>query len=350
MKVLIVGSKRHMDATGEADQRRFEEACRQMGKLFVERGHTLIVGTDDPRDADSYFVLGANEVPGKHAVIVSRPDGDARPTPYGGDQKTKFENIDFRYTRRRGEWTVALVHALAEADVLLVIGGRTAAMATGYSAEALKKPVLAIPSFRGAAQKIWEDVRRYYNKCGIEEHDQGALSEVWHADAAEVAVRSAELLAKNSPFKSASYRSASGMAVATIVLVGVWVALLRRPWGLSKDIAFYAMLAVAALLGTGLRSTLRVARNEIAYLEPQVLLNEATAGILVAFGFALLYLAGGIVITGDIVALIEDKDFMRVAITMSVLGFASAYLLHESAANLQDRLLEKVRGGQKDKL
>ncbi|WP_437634665.1 hypothetical protein [Sorangium sp. So ce854] len=336
-----------MDTVSEADQRRFEDACQQMGKLFVKRGHTLIVGTDDPLDADYHFVRGANEVPGKHAVIVSRPDGDRRPTPYEGDRRTKLKNIDFRYTRRKGEWTVALVHALAEADVLLVIGGRDAVMATGYSAEALKKPVLAIPSFDGSAQKIWEEVRKYYSRCRVEEHDQGALSEVWHDGTAEVAVKSAELLAKNTPFKSNGHQTATGMAIASVVLIGLWVALLRRPWALSKDIAFYAMLTVAALLGTSLRGTLRVVRNEVAYLESKMLINEATAGILVAFGFALLYLAGGIVITGDIVALTEDKDFMRVAITMSVLGFASAYLLHESATNLQDRLLERVKNGQK---
>jgi len=122
------------------------------------------------------------------------------------------------------------------------------------------------------------------------------------------------------------------------------VALFRRPWGIGNDIAFYAMLTVAAMLGTTLRSTLRLVGDELVDLNPRMLLIEARAGILIAFGFASLYLAGGIVITGTVVSLTTDQDFMRVAITMSLLGFASALLLHEATANLQERLMETLKG------
>jgi len=344
MKVLVAGSKRHMDATAEQDAYRFEEACRQMGKRFTEKGHTLIVGTDDRLDADYFFVEGANEVAGKHPVVVSRPEEDERPTPYNTERETKFTNIDFRFTRRKGEWTAALVHALGQADVLLLIGGRTTAMATGYSAEALKKPVLAIPSFGGAAQAVWEEVSRYYRSCGIKEHEEGVLREAWNTDTAEVAVRSAELLVKNTPFRSKGNRAEIGITIATLILIAVWVVLFRRPWGIDKNFAFYAMLTVAAMLGTILRSTLRLMRDELVDLNTRMFLIEARAGVLIAFGFASLYLAGGIVITGAVVSLTTDQDFMRVAITMSILGFASALLLHEAAANLQDRLMETLKG------
>jgi hypothetical protein len=347
MKVLVVGSKRHMDATAEQaeeDARRFEKACRQIGKRLAEKGHSLIVGTDDRLDADYFFVEGANEVAGKHQVVVSRPEEDARPTPYNAERETKFKNISFRFTSRKGEWTAALVHALSLADVLLLIGGRTAALATGYSAEALRKPVLAIPSFGGAAQAVWQEVRRYYRECGIKEHEEGALREDWNADTAEIAVRSAESLVKNTPFRSKGNLVEIGMMIATLTLITVWVALFRRPWGIDKDIAFYSMLTIAAMLGTTLRSALRLVRDEIVDLNARMLLIEARAGILIAFGFAILYLAGGIVITGAVVSLTTDQDFMRVAITMSILGFASALLLHEAAANLQDRLMETLKG------
>src|SRR5262249_46899681 len=119
MKVLVAGSKRHMDATAEQDVSRFEDACRQMGKRFTEKGHTLIVGTDDRLDADYFFVEGANEVTGKHPVVISRPEEDERPTPYTTERETKFTHIDFRFNRRKGEWTAALVHALSQADILL---------------------------------------------------------------------------------------------------------------------------------------------------------------------------------------------------------------------------------------
>jgi hypothetical protein len=344
MKVLVTGSKRHMDATAEQDAHRFEEACRQMGKRFVEHGHTLIVGTDDRLDADYFFVEGANEVAGKHLVDVSRPEEDERPTPYNAERETKFTNIDFRFTRRKGEWTAALVHALGRADVLLLIGGRTTAMATGYSAEALQKPVLAIPSFGGAAQAVWQEVSRYYRSCGITEYEEGALREAWNTDTAEIAVRSAESLVKNNPFHSKDKRAEIGMTIATLILIALWVALFRRPWEIGKDIAFYAMLMIAAMLGTALRSTLRLVRDEIIDLNPRMLMIEARAGILIAFGFAILYLAGGFIITGAFVSLTTDQDFMRVAITISILCFASALHLHEAAAHHKDRLMETLKG------
>jgi hypothetical protein len=344
MKILVVGLKRHMDAAAQQSAYRFEEACRQMGKRFTEHGHPLIVGTDDRLDADYFFVEGANEVAGKHEVVVSRTEEDERLTPYDAERETKFKNIAFRFTRRKGEWTAALVHALGQADLLLLIGGRTAALATGYSAEALKNPVLAIPSFGGAAQAVWDEVSRYYRTCGIKEHDEGALREAWNADTAEIAVRSAESLVKNTPFRLKIGGIEIGMTVVTLILITVWVALFRRPWGLDEDVAFYAMLAIAAVLGTSLRSTLRVVRDEIVDIDPRMLLIEARAGILIAFGFAILYLAGSIVITGAVVSLTTDQDFTRVAITMSILGFASALLLHEAAANLQERLTETLKG------
>lgn len=84
-------------------------------------------------------------------------------------------------------------------------------------------------------------------------------------------------------------------------------------------------------------------RDEILDFSPRIFLIEARAGILIAFGHAILYLAGVIVIKGDVVPLTDDKDFMRVAITMSILGFTSAFLLHEAAANLQDRVIETLK-------
>lgn len=342
MKVLIVGSKRHFKP-GDPDAPRFEEACRQMGKRLTEKGHTLIIGTDDPLDADPFFVAGANDVSGKHAIVVSRPADDQRPTPYGGARSPKFNNIEFTFTHPSNQWTASLVHALSQADVLLLIGGRTTAEVTGYSAGALKKPVLAIPAFGGAAQAVWNEVSRYYRDSGIKDHEIGALRETWTNDTAEIAVRGAETLVKNPPFRRKITRSDIGVTIATLVLLAAWIALFRGASGIGNDIAFYLMLTIAAVLGTTLRTTLRILRDEIAELDPRTFLTEARAGILIAFGFAILYLAGGIVIKGTVVKLTGDEDFTRVAITMSILGFASALLLHEAAANLQDRLTATIR-------
>lgn len=342
MKVLIVGSKRHFAGTTAERLAEFDKACRQMGKALAERGHSLIVGTSDAEDADRHFVEGANEVPGKHKIIVYLPESDTRPTPFAAEQQN-LKNLEFAYRRLRGEWAVVHAHALREADVVIVLGGKKATLIAGGSAAALQKPVMALPSFEGAGKEIWDEVRRYYSASGISEDDQGALREAWTDGSAQVAVRCAESLAKRNPLRPKSQGSQVVMMLSSLLLIAAWVTLLRRPWALGKDIAFYSMLAVAALLGTSLRNALRLVRDDFATLDTRVLINEATAGILIAFGFALLYLAGGIVLTGNVISLTADNDFMRIAISMSILGFAAAFLLNEAAESLQERLREPLK-------
>jgi hypothetical protein len=342
VKVLIVGSKRHFAETDTARRAAFDQACRQMGKALAEKGHTLIVGSSDEPDADRYFVEGANEVPGKHKVIVYLPESDTRPTPFAAEDQ-KFKNMEFAYRRGGGEWSVVHVRALKEADVLIVLGGVKAVLVAGGVAEALQKPVLALPSFEGAGKEVWENVRRYYPASGISEDDQGALRETWMERTAPIAVRCAESLVKHNPLRPKGHGSQVVMMLVSLVLIAAWVALLSRPWGLDRNLAFYPLLIIAALLGTSLRNTLRLVLDDLATFSAYVLWIEARAGILIGFGFALLYLAGGMVLTGDIVSLTDDKAFMRVAISMSILGFAGAFLLDEAATTLRDRLAESLK-------
>jgi hypothetical protein len=342
VKVLIVGSKRHFAETDTARRAAFDQACRQMGKALAEKGHTLIVGSSDEADADRYFVEGANEVPGKHKVIVYLPESDTRPTPFAAEDQ-KFKNMEFAYRRGGGEWSVVHVRALREADVLIALGGVKAVLVAGGVAEALQKPVLALPSFEGAGKEVWENVRRYYSASGISEDDQGALREAWMERTAPIAMRCAESLVKRNPLRPKGHGSQVVMMLVSLVLIAAWVALLSRPWGLDRNFAFYPLLIIAALLGTSLRSTLRLVLDDLATFSAYVLWIEARAGILIGFGFALLYLAGGMVLTGDIVSLTDDKDFMRVAISMSILGFAGAFLLDEAATILRNRLAESLK-------
>jgi hypothetical protein len=342
VKVLIVGSKRHFAESDAARRAAFDQACRQMGKALAEKGHTLIVGTSDEMDADRYFVEGANEVPGKHKVIVYLPESDTRPTPFASEEQ-KFGKLEFAYRRLKGEWSVVHVHALREADVLIVLGGRKAALVAGGSAEALQKPVLALPSFEGAGKEVWDDVRRYYTSSGISADDQGALREAWMERTAPIAVRCAESLAKHNPLRPKGHGAQAVMMFVSLGLIAAWVALLNPPEALDKNFAFYPMLIIAALLGTSLRNTLRLVRAGPASFNAYDLWIEATAGVLIGFGFSLLYLAGSFVLTGNIVSLTDNTGFMRVAISMSILGFAGAFLLDEAATILRDRLTEPLK-------
>lgn len=92
-----------------------------------------------------------------------------------------------------------------------------------------------------------------------------------------------------------------------------------------------------------MRTTLRLVRDGPATFNAYVLWIESRADILNGFGCALLYLAGGMVLTGNIISLAHDTGFNRVAISMSILGFAGAFLLDEAATILRDRLTESLK-------
>ncbi len=88
-----------------------------------------------------------------------------------------------------------------------------------------------------------------------------------------------------------------------------------------------------------MRNVLRVTTDGTTQYSPRVLLNEATAGLLIAFGLSLTYLAGGIVFTGHFVSLDADPDFTRIGVTMSLLGLAAGFSF-ESAAEKVRKWLE----------
>lgn len=342
MKVLIVGSKRHFEPAETAQRETFEQACRQMGRALAERGHTLIVGTPDAEDADRFFVEGANEVPGPHKVMVFRPESDPRPTPFAAELE-KLKNIQFTHRQEKGPWAVVHAHALREADVLIVLGGRTATQVAGGSAAALQKPVLALRCFGGGGKEVWEEVQHYYTEGGISKDDQGALKQDWTRDSAQLVVKCVESLVKYNPLRPKSHGPQVVMSVASFILIALWAVLLTKHGTLGNNAAFYLMLAISALLGTSLRNTIRLVQDDSAVLSGRALMIEATAGVLIAFGFALLYLAGGIVLIGDVISLTADTAFMRVAISMSILGFAAAFLLNEAADILKTRMGESLK-------
>ena len=76
---------------------------------------------------------------------------------------------------------------------------------------------------------------------------------------------------------------------------------------------------------------------------------EATVGLLLAFIFGLLYLAGNFVLTGTFVTLQgkEANDFSRITISLSILGISTAFLLEPAAENLRKRLGDVITSSAK---
>jgi hypothetical protein len=232
-----------------------------------------------------------------------------------------------------------MLPAIQEADVVIVIAGGSGTVGIAYSTRALNKPVLAIPSFKGAAKEIWDiSLHDYETRYGVTPAEIEALREAWGGAAADAVVRVAEKLVKRNPFRSNGPQVA--LLCFALALFALWLTLFLRFFGLPNDLTFFLLLGIAALAGTALDTSLRLRQGEVTQVTARDLLLGATTAILLAFGLSLLYLVGGIILTGKYVTLGSPEDFTRVAVSMSVLGLAAGFLLDPTAENLRRRLGE----------
>ena len=345
MKILIVGSC-DFDG-GEKIKEKFGSACRQLGASLARARHTIVVGSSTEEMAEHHVVFGANSVDGKHEVVVVRPAKGGMPFE---KERAKLTKINFRYRRSRGLGAAGRIYQILEADAVIMIGGGHGTTQVGYTAPALERPVLAIAALGGAARNAWEEsFYDTYDEMGLYEHRflKGKFSNLESASAykvddpstADLAVKSTEELFKRNPYRSKQNVLQSVIVAFPILLLAVWVGLFVKPMG-SMTMSFFLLLSFSALLGNGLRTAIRFMREVKPKISGSRLVNEAVIGLLLAFGLALVYLAGGITITGNMkfVNIGAYGDFQRIAISMSILGFSAGFLIERATEKLTRRL------------
>ena len=339
MKILVVGSW-DFDG-GEQIQEKFASVCQQLGASLARAGHTIVVGSSKKGVADRHVVFGANSVDGRHKVLVVRPAKGAIPFETDHANLTK---IDFRFRRRKGPWAVGRIYQILEAEGVIMIGGGRGTAQVGYTAPVLERPVLAIAALGGAARDAWEEyLDADYDRLGLYDHrfldgKFANLGATYDKSTADLAVKSIEELVKRNPYRSKQNVLQSVIVVLPILLLAVWVGLFVKPMG-SMTVSFFLLLFFSALLGNGLRTIIRFTRDK-PKISVSRLFNEGVQGLLLAFGLALVYLAGGITITGNMkfVNIGEYGDFQRIAVSMSMLGFSAGFLIKSATEQLTRRL------------
>jgi hypothetical protein len=350
MRFLIMGSMQAEMTNADKDE--FAAACRQIGGKLAERGHTIIVSATETWTADLYIIEGADKIPGNHTVIllesIEKNDPQARAIylskgyKVDGDHPSdlsKFRNIAFQTEAVGGRWPGNRIQAISKADAVILVGGRFGVATVGVSAPLLKIPVVALGSFAGTAKEVLEEVSYYYGQAGISVDDVRVLRSPWNTKSADTVVNIAEALVKRNPFRQDQVSQVVAASLIVLLLVG-WVSVFIMGKGTPSDIAIFGLLGISALIGTGLRTELRLVANEMSLLSGRKITVEAIVGILLAFVFCLLYLAGNFVLTGTFVTLQgkQADDFSRVAVTLSILGISTAFLLEPAAENLRKRL------------
>jgi hypothetical protein len=230
------------------------------------------------------------------------------------------------------------------ADGIIVLGGGDGTLEAGLSAPALERPVLPIPSFGGKAEEVWGSVESDYRKINGLPGDFEMLRERWRPGFADLSVRTIEGLVNNNPYRSESYFPQIVLLLLIVLLIATWISLFVRPFD-SKTAIFFLMSGISSLLGTGLRTSIQLNQEGTYKILWRRFLNDMTAGLLLTFGLSLIYLVGGITVTGklEFVKLTDNDAFERIAVTMSILGLASGLLIEWASDRLR-QLLTTITG------
>lgn len=391
MKVLVVGSF-HLPENATPNQQQqygtlkqqFNAACKALGAAFAGRNHSIMVGVPDwamlrtHETVASYMVEGASLAPLQdsqaHQIIFYAPQEPEPPdsTPEV-DTLREFKQlpnlqIADKFVGRVGN-KASVIPNVNEVDAVLLIAGAEGTASIGYAAYSMSKPVVVVTAFNGAAKDLHDDVligeyNRFLAQNNITPTDLRALECNWNADAdngaldaenlanAKLIVQTAEKLVKaygqTSQASLLTLKWAiAGLVVLLLTWLGVYVSASQCPTTalacvIYVNVAFFLLLYISALLGTGLRILTSYQNNTILQLTNLGLAVDGAISLVVAFGLALLYLIGGISFTGKVVALQtgtpESNAFATIAITMAVLGLAAGYLVP------LNRLRERLEG------
>lgn len=205
MRVTIVGgwSTNAEDHEGwdlrlgdEASRRAFAGACELIGRRLAEKGHTVVVGSDEPNSADYHVVrgflaaFGDRHAPGPLIRLIQGIEGEGGLYPEARASERHgrlFQGIPSRLSGERPRAAEKIL-ALNEADALIALGGLETTYVAGIAALAARKPVIPIASFGGAALQLWRALPLLRDAGGRGDLDRLA-DEAWSPAVADAAFR-----------------------------------------------------------------------------------------------------------------------------------------------------------------
>jgi hypothetical protein len=344
MKIYVIGSFRDPQAV---EQRiAFEQACHQLGAEIARRRHKIILCSVTPGTADLPILKGASEVDNEVQIWIYRPDRetlknepDSDPTVY--TSSNECSNITFHWVECEGGWRVVHLKAIRDSDVILSIGGNPRGTGTAvYSAEVLNKPVVVLPSFGGASEIAWRDLKRYYSP-----EQQLTLSSPWDQTSqwAKQIIGVVEHLKNRNPFQEVNaFRLVSKIVLGLVAFLG-WFWLFWELPPVPPWLAVVFLLFCASLAGTLLRDTLRV----LGVLRPEWRItsigHEALLGLMLAFAIFIVPQSAGILLNDEPAKLDTINDVRRVSAVLSPLSFASALFLEQAWGRLKE-ILQVLQG------
>ena len=354
MKIALIGSADHLDDDDE--RKTYKEACGAIARTIAIRGHQLVVGSDQKLTADLYAVDAINAIkdtPNLSAegktIWVFHSDARVHGRPF--DEKT-YDGLNLRRRIRPGSASTIRAFQLNEAHAAIALGGGHGTLQIGMSSPALERPVLALRAFRGAADQIWANLRTDYTRAGLTDDQINELGGDWNNESAGLAVDMVETLRRRNPYKLGWFKKLLLWAesvfttilavlafVAIVALISAWLYIFfvdRDIFDKERNITAFVLLGISTLLGTSLRELLTFLQLGRAIVSMRRFMFDITGAVLLAFGFAIVYYFTSFTSTGTVASLVDDKDFFRVGLIVSLLGFFVALAFEVAAQRMRE--------------
>jgi len=185
MRIAVLGSWRQEDATAwklRESPEQFAKACRRIGQELIERGHSLIVGTDALHTADGQAARGAydalaNAAIDRPRITVVRLDESSPRWPFDELRRARG-GIFVDHVVDAASWAVVKLVQTQLADAVLLIGGAEKTEQAGLTAAVARKPLACIGSFGGAAFTLNQAFERSPTTWGYEPWETRRVAEL----------------------------------------------------------------------------------------------------------------------------------------------------------------------------
>lgn len=352
MIVHIIGSlpDRNSDDANKAEvaSAAFRGACRAIGAELAKRGYQVAIGSLAPNTVDRYVVEGMKSVPGKHSVSLY-----SRSKPAVVDE-SEFPKDKFEITPRyeQGDRRIA---AMLDSDASLLIGGKTATVATGMIALRAKHAILAVPSFGGTSEVVWDAVVAHYGRSLPIEAIRTIGGEWVEGNEKVVADSLARIVVVN-PLKDKIDLPQWYLTGTSVVCLIGWVLIFGSFGSTGSEAAnatdtaaptphdeinylmFFLIIGLASVIGTITRTWVNVYFSVKTTFSPKALIGDFILGITMGFIFFLFMYAGGTLVSGDEFK-ITASDFQRLAVIMSLVTISASFLLETAVDRFQERIV-----------
>ncbi|MGB2696761.1 MAG: hypothetical protein WBD28_02745, partial [Candidatus Zixiibacteriota bacterium] len=259
---------------------------------------------------------------------------DVYRTPNGG--KTTENNSKLNLKPFQGDWRVAHLHAINHADAVIAIGGSTKGTSTSiYSAEVMKRAVILIPIFGGAAREAWGYFHgRYYTDIEANQLQSFKIEKdpTWGSEVVKII----ESLAHRNSLSQKGLVLTSVIAICSIVGWAYLFSTLDN--AISKQLFVWLLLTCASICGSMFRIILRnigTFQSKWSTTHPIV---SVVAGLILGFGFILLAQGANLSLNGTTIQLDTLEEAKRVGGTLSLLLFSCSLFLEAAWRALSQKL------------